>query len=341
MKLTTVIPAFNEANTITDVIQGILKQKIPEVDQIDVLVVDDGSTDETARLASESGAKVISNGTNRGLGFTFARGLTEAIHDGADIVVNIDGDGQFNPDDIPKLITPVLRGEADFVTASRFADPELIPNMPRTKLWGNRLMSRIMSTLLRQKFYDVSCGFRAYSREAALRLNLWGRFTYTQEVFLDLAVKQMRIKELPVKVLGVRPVGESRIARSLGRYAMQTAAIIFRSYRDYWPLRFFGWISLPFLLIGLLLLGFFGLHYVRTGTFSPHLWAGFTAAAFLFVGIFTLAVGFMADMLKRIRLNQEEFIFRQRLDTFGSGNTENRFGAPDAKPNQERTEYSP
>ena len=120
--------------------------------------------------------------------------------------------------------------------------------MPRIKLWGNRMMSRLISRLAGQTFHDVSCGMRCYSRRAALHLHLLGRFTYTQEVFLNLAFKQMRIVEVPIKVRGEREYGRSRVAGSLWRYALRTAQIIFRCYRDYHPLRFFGGAALLLML---------------------------------------------------------------------------------------------
>lgn len=313
MRLVVVIPCLNEAATISDVIARI-PASVPGVSDIRVVVVDDGSTDQSAKLAEDAGAVVVSNGSNRGLGYTFRHGLHKALELGADIVVNMDGDGQFDPQDIRRLVAPIVAGTADFVTASRFKDSQLIPDMPPVKLWGNRFMSRMISTMLGERFYDVSCGFRAYSREAALRLHLWGKFTYTQESFLDLAVKDMRITEVPVRVLGVRPVGESRIASNLWKYGVQTANIIFRSYRDYWPFRFFMFVSIPLFTVAICLLLFFTGHYALTGRFSPHVWAGFTGAGTMAGAFGLLSIGFFADMLKRIRLNQEEIIYMTRAN---------------------------
>jgi len=118
-------------------------------------------------------------------------------------MVTVDGDGQFPTSEIPKLIEPILNKEADFVTASRFLREEDYPeNISMTRLWGNKQVARIISLLVGRKFYDVSCGFRAYSKEALLNLNLFGQFTYTQEVFIDLAMKGLVIKEVPIQ--GIR-----------------------------------------------------------------------------------------------------------------------------------------
>ena len=179
------IPAFDEENTIAEVIQ-----RIPEfVDA--VYVVDDGSTDRTALAAKEAGAEVISHGYNRGLGETFRTIVRAAISSNVDYAVTLDGDGQFDPTGIETLIEEAVSRQADFVTASRFIDPEFYPKMSRVKFWGNRMISRLVSWIVGARFYDVSCGFRVYSREALLRLNLFGRHTYTQEVFLNLAFKRV------------------------------------------------------------------------------------------------------------------------------------------------------
>jgi len=223
--LLVVIPALNEERTVAEVIRGI-PQDLAGVASVEVLVVDDGSTDRTAEEAAAAGALVIRHPTPRGVGASFASSLRYAIDRGADLVVSIDADGQFDPADIRALIRPVVADEADFATASRFADPALVPRMPALKLWGNRAMARLVSRLAGQSFHDVSCGMRCYGRRALLSLNPMGRFTYTQEVFLNLAFKQLRIVEVPVAVRGEREFGESRVAGNLWTYAFKTSGII-------------------------------------------------------------------------------------------------------------------
>ena len=196
LRLLVCMPALDEEQTVGQVIQGI-PSHIPGIRLIDVLVVDDGSTDRTGERATEAGAVVLRHATPRGVGAAFHTALSHGIEHGADLIVSIDADGQFNPADIPALIAPVIAGEADFTTASRFKDPALTPDMPQIKIWGNRMMSRLVSRLTKEKFYDVSCGMRCYSRQAALRLDVQGQFTYTQEVFLNLAFKHLRIVERP------------------------------------------------------------------------------------------------------------------------------------------------
>jgi len=313
LRLLVSLPALNEEATVASVIRGVPHQ-IPGVGSIEVLVIDDGSSDHTSERAVEAGAKVIRHPVPRGVGAAFHSALAYGIDRGADLIVSIDADGQFDGADIPALIAPVLEGRADFTTASRFKDPALVPEMPWVKRWGNRIMSRLISRLAGERFYDVSCGMRCYGRRAALQLHLLARFTYTQEVLLNLAFKQLRIVEVPLRVRGEREHGESRVAASLWRYGLRTAQIIFRSYRDYRPMRLFGGIALALLLPAFGLAAFLMVHYARTGELSPHKWAGFGAIALTALALLMLQTGIIGDMLNRHRVYLEELLFRQRSE---------------------------
>jgi glycosyltransferase involved in cell wall biosynthesis len=252
MKLIVTVPALNEEKTIAQVVSGVPKS-IPGITQTEVIVLNDGSTDQTAKLAAAAGAFVINIVGRPGLGTVFRIGLERAMRRGADIIVNIDGDMQFNPADIAKLVEPLLDDEADFVTCSRFSDPALMPTMPGVKYWGNKVVTRIINWICGgTNFSDVSCGFRAFNREAAYRMTLFGRFTYTQECFIDLFGKGLRIAEVPLKVRGVREHGNSRIASSIWKYATNSLPIILRAMRDIQPLKFFGGIGAMFFVPGLI-----------------------------------------------------------------------------------------
>ncbi len=311
MKLVVQMPALNEEKTLATVIAGIPKD-IPGVDSVEIVVVDDGSTDRTGEIARAAGAHVVRHECPRGVGLAFRSGLERSSELGADILVTIDSDGQFDPRDIPKLIEPILKGEADFVTASRFADPELAPVMPRAKRWGNDMIARWLSAAIKKRFYDVSCGFRAYSRNAYLRLVLLGDFTYTHEVFLNLAFCRVPIKEVPIKVRGVREFGQSRVANNLFKYAWRTASIILRTYRDYRPLRFFGYMGMTLLAMAACFGGFAMYIRISTGIFTPHKWAAVLALALVGASLLVLLVGMVAEMLDRIRVSQDELLFRVR-----------------------------
>lgn len=322
-RLVVVMPALNEEATVADVIRGVPRE-IPGVGSVEVLVVDDGSSDATAAEAQEAGASVVSHGRRQGVGAAFQTALSRALAMGADLIVSIDADGQFDPATIPDLIAPVLADEADFATASRFADPELVPEMPRMKLWGNRVMSRLISRLIGQQFHDVSCGMRCYNRRAAISLNPLAAFTYTQEVFLNLGFKRMRMVEVPIRVVGRRAHGKSRVAANLWRYAFRTLSIIFRCYRDYRPMQFFGVLALALMVPALLLELFVVVHYAATGTFSPHKWAGFTGAALFALGLVLLLMGVVGDMLNRHRMYLEELLYHVRNEQSNSARMHSR-----------------
>lgn len=309
-RLLVLLPCFNEASNLPRVLEEI-PRLIDGVSRVDILVVDDGSRDDSVRIARAKGATVISHGRNRGLGATFRTGLDYAIQGGYDLMVNVDSDGQFSPSDIPRLLAPILADEADFVSGSRFLSGEPIPHLSRVKRWGNLGMSSFISRLTRQRFSDVSCGFRAYSRVALLRLSLHGDFTYTQESFLTLAFKGLRIGELPVQVKYFSD-RKSRVAGSVFKYALRTLAIILKTYRDYRPLRLFGTLGLAFLVPGVTLMAFLVVRRWVYGGFHPHIWAGFVGGALAFIAFLLMALGMVADMLVAIRMNQEEHTYIQR-----------------------------
>jgi glycosyltransferase involved in cell wall biosynthesis len=255
---------------------------------------------------------VIRHGHNLGVGVALQTGLAEALRRGVDLAVNIDSDGQFAPEDIATLVEPVVAGEADFVTASRFLDPALVPDMPAVKKLGNRGMAAIISRLTGQRFADVSCGFRCYGREALLRLVLLGRFTYTQESFLVLSQKGLRLREMPMRVRGVREFGESRVASNLWRYGWRTLGIIFGFIRDYSPGLLFNPLTALLALWSFAFGSFFFWHRMATGAFSPHIWAGFVSAFLFGLALLVFSLGQVALMVARLRSVQEQQLYLSR-----------------------------
>ena len=311
MRLVVQQPAVNEEKTIVDEINSIPRD-IPGVDEIMVLVVDDGSEDNTAELAAKAGAEVVRHPQTRGVGAAFRTGIDRSTDLDADIVVTIDSDGQFDSNDIPKLVVPILNGEADFVTASRFVNPEFVPEMSKTKRWGNDFIARWLSSIVKERFYDVSCGFRAYSRNAYLRLILLGEFTYTHETFLNLAFSRIKIAEVPIKVRGTREHGKSRVAHNVFHYGWRAASIILKTYRDHRPLRFFGYMAAFLLVLSSFFFLFLMYVKVTTGIFTPHKWSGFMSGALAAAAIAAFLMGIVAEMLDRIRAAQDELLFRVR-----------------------------
>ncbi|MFL2551664.1 MAG: glycosyltransferase family 2 protein [Arenicellales bacterium] len=308
MRLLIAIPCLNEVETIGQVIQ-LIPNTMNGISKIDTLVVDDGSDDGTSSEALKVGAQVFRHQKNLGFGRAFRSAIDYAVEKKYDMMVSMDGDGQFNPKEIESLVRPLIDDRVDFVTGSRFANNKNIPNMSRIKLIGNKLMSYFISKLVGESFQDVSCGFRSFNRRALLRLNLHGNFTCSQETFLECAAKGMKIVEIPIAVTYFAD-RESRIVKSIVRYMFNTSGIILSGYRDYFPLKFFWLIALICFVPGSLLGAMFLGHFFINGVFKGYLFAGFTSAFLLGLTVIFLVLGIVADMLGRIRSNQEQILYQ-------------------------------
>lgn len=322
MKCVVIIPALNEEKTIADVLDAVPMTLFEGTVFLEKIVVDDGSADQTSRIAIAHGASVIRHNTPQGVGSAFWSGIQEAMRRKADYAVNIDADGQMNPRDIEKLLAPIVNGEADMVTASRFKNPQYIPNMPPIKQWGNERVAEIVSNIVGEKYYDVACGFRAYNKRTMLMLNLKGKFTYTQETFLNLANKRnIKIVEVPLAIRGEREFGNSRVASNVLKYAFKSGSIILGAFKDYKPIRFFGSLSLLFLGMGMVLEIFFFAHFFMTGMFSGYLWAGLMGAFFAIMSMILLILMIVSDTLSKIIMNQEEILYySKKREYYGDSN---------------------
>lgn len=309
MKLAVVSICKDEAETIEELVSRIPK-KIDGISEIKVIVINDGSSDETAALAKKAGAEVHGNNVSKGLAFRFRETVSIVLRQHFDVMVNIDGDLQFAPEDIPKFVAPIVNNEADFVAADRFTDPKTgekrrPENMPPAKYYGNQVGSWIVGQLSKQDFRDVTCGFRAYNQAALYALNTNGTHTYTQESFQMLAAKRMRILALPVNVKYF-PGRKSRVVTSIPSYVLRSGMNIVRAFRDFAPLKFFMLVgSIPF-VIGLLCLVFTGIHWLTAGAFTPYKFVAFLGVYLATLGIFFWALGLLADMLVRVINNQEK-----------------------------------
>ena len=238
MKLVVLIPAFNEESNIEESVLGI-PRKIMGVDKVEVLVVDDGSRDKTAELAFNAGAdKVVSHKRNMGVGAAFMTGIRNAISMNADVVVTVDADSQFDSNQIPEIIVPILNHQSDVVIGSSFLTSRP-KNIPRVKMLGNRIFSKIVSWLTGQKFTDTQTGFRAYSREALLSVSIVNDFTYTQEVLIDLKFKGLQIGEVPVSV-SYDEKRKSRVVKNVFNYSSRALSIIIRTLVYHKPIFSFG-----------------------------------------------------------------------------------------------------
>jgi len=306
MKLVITIPSYNEEQSITSVITE-FPRTIPGIDEIQILVINDGSTDRTFDVAIQAGAdKVISHKFNIGLAKTFRDGLDAALEMGADIIVNTDADFQYNGTEISKLIAPILEGHADIVLGDRQIDK--LDHMPLGNLWGNKLATQVTRWATGLPINDAQTGFRAFSREAALRMNITGDYTYTQETLIQAANKNLKIEQIPVQFRQRK--GKSRLISSIFQYARSAGVTIFRSFGAYHPFTIFSTIGIGCIVLGLI----FGfrviLHYFATGLVTPYLPSALLTTVLIIVGCLAILFGLLADMFKTQRIIEEEILYR-------------------------------
>lgn len=308
MRLIVNLPAFNEEEKLGQTIKRI-PRAFKGIDEVFVQVIDDGSKDKTAQVAKEAGADfVFSHPVNRGLGITFRTAVENALENGADIMVNIDADGQFNPNDIQKIIDPILNGEVDMTSADRFGEHKA-KNMPAAKYYLNRFAAWMIGKFMNCPIKDLTCGFRGYNKETLLRLNLPGAFTYTQEVIIDVLGKNMKIKWVPVEVTYFAE-RKSRVVRSIYRYVNNSAKIILKAVRDVRPMKFFGVPGLALILISIAFFGIFLFMYTQEFKITPYRNYLLVSIATFLVGLQFLVFALIADMIKSNRkLTEDQMYF--------------------------------
>jgi glycosyltransferase involved in cell wall biosynthesis len=293
MKVIITIPAYNEEETIGRVIKGIRQSTQKIHHEVTILVVNDGSLDRTAELARAAGAKVFNHPKNYGLAETFRTELAQCLAMGADVIVHIDADGQYRAAEIPKLLAEIEKGN-DLVLGSRFLGT--IESMPFIKRLGNRAFSRVISNIAGVRITDAQTGFRAFTRELAEKIPIISNHTYTQEQVIRAVREKFLVKEVPVYF--ARRNDESRLMRNPFEYAMKAWINIFRIYRDYEPLKFFGLFGTFFLLCAFLLTLRIGFYYFTTGLVG-HLPTLMLTVLLVTVGVLIWLFGFLADMMKK------------------------------------------
>jgi glycosyltransferase involved in cell wall biosynthesis len=307
MKLIVTIPAYNEEENIAAVIEEIPRD-IDGIDRVEVLVLDDGSRDGTVAAARRAGADyVISNPLNRGLAVTFKSALQEAVARGADFIVNTDADNHYDQRRIPDLVAPLVAREADITIGSRLIDK--LPMRAANK-YGNKIANVIMQRLLRIPNVDVSTGFRGYTREAALRLNVLSDHTYTHETLINALDQRLRIVNVPMAARHVtRP---SRLIKGIASHVWRAGGVILRSFLLYRPMQVYGLCGAAFFLAGSVLFARYGYFFVQ-GQGSGHVQSLVFASALWFVGGQMVIVGLLAMAIGWNRRMLEEVLFRMKV----------------------------
>ncbi|MGB1734732.1 MAG: glycosyltransferase family 2 protein, partial [Acidimicrobiales bacterium] len=318
MRLVIQIPCLNEAETLPTTLED-LPRAVKGFDDVLWVVIDDGSTDRTAEVAKAHGADmVVQLANNKGLAVAFQAGLDASLQLGADVIVNTDADNQYAASDIPRLVEPICNGEADLVVGTRdIANHEEFSPL---KKWLQRIGSWVVRQASATHVSDVTSGFRAYSKEAALQVNVVSQFTYTLESLIQAGRSNLKVADVPI---GVNPTTRpSRLFRSKRQYVRRSAGTISRVYAMHKPLRFFTIPAAAFAAVGLILFGRFGWYYLSAGG-EGRIQSLIVGAVCLLVSVQMLMLGLLADLLRTNRVITERVLRRVRnielsLGTYGN-----------------------
>ena len=326
MKLIIQIPCYNEAETLTIALND-LPRHIDGVDEIETLIINDGSRDDTVRVAREWGVNhIVSFRRNRGLARGFMAGLDASLRNGADLIVNTDADNQYCGQDIETLLQPILRGEADIVIGERPIDQteHFSPIKKKLQHFGSYIVRKASGT----DVMDAPSGFRAYTREAAMGINVINNYTYTLETIVQAGNSRMAVRSVPVRT---NPeLRESRLFKSMFGYVKRSIVTILRAFMMYNPLRFFGIVGGVLFGAGFLL-GLRFLVFVLQGTGSGHVQSLILTSILLLMGVLTWVVGMLADITAANRKLLEDIQYRVRkLDYSDDLAKRDRDGQPGA-----------
>jgi glycosyltransferase involved in cell wall biosynthesis len=307
MKLIIQIPCLNEAETLPQTVKS-LPRRIPGIDQVEFLVIDDGSSDDTIQIARKLGVEhIIEQPRHSGLATAFKNGLEACLARGANIIVNTDADNQYQAEDIPKLIEPILAGRADLVVGDRNVGSN--PTFPPFKRLLQKIGSWVVSQAASFPIPDATSGFRAMSRETAQKTLVLSTYSYTLETLIHAGALGLAVEYVPVQTN--KPTRPSRLMRSNFHFLGNAAGSILRAYSLYRPLRVF------FFLGGLLLaagfaLGVRFLYFYFNQQGSGHVQSLILAAVLLIIGFQTLLIGLVADMVAANRKIIEELLYRMK-----------------------------
>jgi glycosyltransferase involved in cell wall biosynthesis len=315
MKLIIQIPCFNEEAVLPGTLAA-LPREVEGFDSVEWLIIDDGSTDDTALVARQCGVDhIVRFNSNKGLAVAFQTGIDAALKLGGDVIVNTDADNQYCADDIPKLVAPIVAGEADMVVGDRNVKnhDEFSGTKRVLQSWGSWVVRQASST----DIPDVTSGFRAYSREAALRLNIVSRFTYTLETIIQAGRSDLAITHVPIRT---NPkVRESRLFHSVPQYVKRSVGTIFRIYLMYEPLPAFLWPAAVFGLAGLALVARFGWFYFTEPGPTGHVQSLIVGAALLIFALQLVLLGVIGELLRTNRIISEQTLQRVRKLELAAG----------------------
>ena len=308
MKLIIQIPCYNEAETLQVALDHLPRQ-IDGVDEIEVLIINDGSKDDTVQVARDWGVNhIVSFKQNKGLAKGFMAGIDACLHLGADIIVNTDADDQYCGEDIAKLVEPILKEKADIVIGERPIDET--EHFSWKKKMFQHLGSWVVRVVSNTDIPDAPSGFRAYSREAALRLNVVNEYTYTLETIIQAGWNRTAMTSVPIRTNpDLRP---SRLFKSMWKYMKRSSSVIVRSFAMYKPMRFFGILSLLFGIPGLALGIRFLWIFASTGSGSGHVQSLILCALLLMISVLFLIAGIQADLISDNRKLLEDVQYRVR-----------------------------
>lgn len=305
MKLIIQIPCFNEEQTLGLVLKSIPKQ-IPGIDVIETQIIDDGSTDNTSKIAKEFGVNhIISYIGNKGLGHAFKIGCENAIEHHADILVNTDGDNQYNSSDIPKLIRPILEKSADIVVGDR--QTKNIHHFSFFKKLLQKLGSKVTSQLTNTKINDAVSGFRAYSRQALLEINITTEFSYVIDTILQASKKRLKTEFIPITTNP--PTRPSRLFKNIWQHIKNSTANMIRVYTMYEPYKVFLSLGSIFLIIGFYPFARFLYFYLHADK-GMHVQSLILGATCLIIGTQFLGLGIIGDLMAKQRKLTEDVLYR-------------------------------
>jgi glycosyltransferase involved in cell wall biosynthesis len=310
MKLIIQIPCFNEEATLPLTLAD-LPRAIPGIESVEVLVIDDGSTDRTVAVARQLGVDyIVRHIGNKGLARAFQTGLDTCLKLGADIIVNTDGDNQYPGGQIPQLIAPILARQADMVIGDRqtHAIEHFSPVKKVLQAAGSMTVRFVSDT----EVPDAPSGFRAFSREAALRLNVLSQYTYTLETIVQAGKKKLAIAFVPIQT-GAK-TRESRLIGSTWSYVRRSGATLLRLYALYEPLKTFFYVSLPFILMGSgAIVRFLYLYFTEQSGIGRHVQSVMIGGTLLTLGFLILLFGILADLVALNRHLLEENLYQMKL----------------------------